>query len=746
MTDTPEKIELRPQLRLIRARYALSWFLRILVLVAAINAIGVWSGLDVKLILASSVAALVVGGTALLFTKRYRNITAKNFLMHLNRVTPALEESAQLLLKNPAELSGLQKLQAKRVRGRYEDTLRRPELWLPPLRLRGTAGLIFICSFLAVMGILRDTSPTPKLSALPASNHLSSSPASILDMQITVIPPHYTGHPTLVLKSADIEAKEGSQIIWSMQFSREDGVYFIKDTQGERYPLIRDRRNTHSVTLPAKSTLLYQFVQEINGTETPIGGLYTLAVHRDAKPVIRLINPKGTTLEFAKNDLPQFSSVADISDDFGVSSTYILASVAKGTGEAVKFRDEVFKFDSSHTDARQNGLYTKEWDLQKLGMEPGDEIYFSVVAHDNRAPNSQEAKSATVIARWLNDEKATIGAEGIVSDFIPEYFKSQRQIIIETEQLIADKKTLDAATFSRTSQSLGQAQSDLKQRYGQYLGDEFGEGPGEQLSDRSTSHNSTDDQHKHTEVKHDNETAEVAPPEVGHQHEVENLNSRHGSAEALIQRFGHAHEDADIGPIAKRDPKTLMKKAVSIMWNAELHLMLANPEKALPFEREALKYLKLAKQADRIYVKRLGFEPPPVSEKSRLQGDLKEIESYHKAPVGGWEASEEQKLIQRVFNALNQDQPISNAERENITLLSKKFIELSQHRPAFIKHAAVLEKILSAGTFSLKDCPECVSNLQAALWDMIDMSVAPPLSGYGYHDTTDPFTEARKDP
>jgi len=55
-----------------------------------------------------------------------------------------------------------------------------------------------------------------------------------------------------------------------------------------------------------------------------------------------------------------------------------------------------------------------------------------------------------------------------------------------------------------------------------------------------------------------------------------------------------------------------MKQAIANMWNAELHLMMSEPALALPYEKEALKFLTQAKNAERIYVKRLGFEPPPV--------------------------------------------------------------------------------------------------------------------------------------
>ena len=69
-----------------------------------------------------------------------------------------------------------------------------------------------------------------------------------------------------------------------------------------------------------------------------------------------------------------------------------------------------------------------------------------------------------------------------------------------------------------------------------------------------------------------------------------------------------------------------MRAALANMWDAELHLRMGRPEKALPYEYRALKLIKQIQQASRIYVERVGFDPPviKVAEK-RLSGDLNDI-------------------------------------------------------------------------------------------------------------------------
>ena len=66
--------------------------------------------------------------------------------------------------------------------------------------------------------------------------------------------------------------------------------------------------------------------------------------------------------------------------------------------------------------------------------------------------------------------------------------------------------------------------------------------------------------------------------------------------------------------------------ALEQMWQSELHLRMYEPDKALPFEQKALEYLKLSQQKARSYVKKTGFDPPPIKEKElRLTGELKDV-------------------------------------------------------------------------------------------------------------------------
>ena len=55
---------------------------------------------------------------------------------------------------------------------------------------------------------------------------------------------------------------------------------------------------------------------------------------------------------------------------------------------------------------------------------------------------------------------------------LPAYFRSQRQIIIDSEALLAERAALDEAKFLARADAIGVDQKILRLRYGQFLGEE----------------------------------------------------------------------------------------------------------------------------------------------------------------------------------------------------------------------------------------------------------------------------------
>jgi hypothetical protein len=142
---------------------------------------------------------------------------------------------------------------------------------------------------------------------------------------------------------------------------------------------------------------------------------------------------------------------------------------------------------------------------------------------------------------------------------------------MDTERLLTERSRITTAEFRARSENIGLDQHLLRLRYGEIVGDEIVEGE-------------TD-------------------PQATHEHDIEENATR-------------------LAP----QVKATLRAALAQMWDAELRLRTSDPQAALPFEYRALELLKEVQQSARAYVRRVGFEPPPLEpDRKRLTGDLSKI-------------------------------------------------------------------------------------------------------------------------
>jgi len=165
----------------------------------------------------------------------------------------------------------------------------------------------------------------------------------------------------------------------------------------------------------------------------------------------------------------------------------------------------------------------------------------------------------------------------------PEYCRSQRQIIIDTERLLADRPRITQEEFRDRAQSIGIDQHLLRLRYGELVGDE-------------------------------SETGDIAGVDESGAPQV------------------HRHDMEENATLLAGSVKATLKAALAEMWEAELRLRTYDPQGALPYEYRALELLKQVQQAARVYVRRTGFEPAPLEpDRNRLAGELDGIASRARA-------------------------------------------------------------------------------------------------------------------
>ena len=725
--------------------------------------IGFYTKAPIVLLIIMSVLISVIALWIRVKSSVYQQVSLDNLLQHLNRLYPELQESAQLITRDESSLSVLQVLQKQKIINKLKNLLSDNEnIILPNISYQKsiisfafvTLILLFIY-FKSAWLPLFNTSETNaiKITATEDKSVNANQVPLLTQHEVIITPPTYTKLMRYQQKDLNVKAVEGSVIRWELAINHTIENMFIEFSAGEKLYFTPQKHDFYSIEQTAVFTRVYRLGIVVKGIESLLPEIYTLTVVKDQKAKINIISPKKTITEIATQGNTDVSSHVKITDDFNVAKVEILASIAKGSGESVKFRDQTFNFDSTEIIDGVNHYYIN-WQLKKLGMEPGDEIYFTVRAWDNREPTAQMTRSITKIIRWVEDEEQGIAFDGGLLDFMPEYFKSQRQIIIETIDLINDKAELSAEQFVKTSELLGVAQSDLKEKYGQYLGDEVEDGShaishevSEQLS--ALAEPSVGDEHdehnEHNEHGHDDHESESHGSD---DFAMKGFGTDKSGSSDLISQFGHNHEEADIGIMARQDPKALMKRSITNMWQAESHLMLSAPEKALSYEEEALKYLNMAKKAERIYVKRLGFEPPPVSEKRRYQGDLNDILTYQTHQNIDLTDNEKSQLsnmyslLNRLLHRVNNipltsnELLLSSTDRELIIKVKNQFEALLDKRPVLIKYVAILERILLMNSFELDNCSLCLPELSEKIWQLLPEPTAKPhLLRKPYHAT-----------
>ncbi|GAB3253904.1 DUF4175 domain-containing protein [Larkinella harenae] len=614
--------------------------------------LGLTLGLGARLLGFSPVWAVVMGGLGFgmgawltrLFTDKKTQAVAI-----LHQAVGDAEYSLALLTKN--ELNIAEQLQLERLNERVQ-TVRLPARQFVSVVFSKTGWYGFL--MLGLLGVyygypqLRSNAPNQKqiTENIPFRNGQKTliSP-TFQSASLRITPPSYTGLPATESPELNTVAVSGSSLRWLVKFSEQRALSVrLVNSRGEELAFqptqvgfeYRDRLVSSGIyalkaywRLPSgQDSLVYQ------------SEFYRLEARPDLAPKIQPDSKELYQFHFLK-DSKRLRISARIFDDFSVRQAYIVATVARGSGESVKFREVKFPLPKTNF---KNARLSQTIDLNALNFTPGDELYYYWAAIDNKQPEANFTKSDTYFVVYKDTarvEEAELATMAV--NIMPEYFRSQRQIIIDTEKLVARRKKLAVKDFKSASNEIGFDQKVLRLRYGQYLGEEFENSIGGH--DLQPEGNVLDGFiHKHdTEAEKDApksfafkmiEKAEEtqhkelpAPGAHGHDHGGKSAESENKDpVAALMEQYIHSHDDGEANTFYEQSTRSLLKMALEQMWQSELHLRLYEPEKALPFENKALVYLKAAQHKARTFVKKSGYDPPPIKEKEvRLTGELTKV-------------------------------------------------------------------------------------------------------------------------
>lgn len=656
-------------------------------------------------------AGLVAGAIAWLFLRRRsRDIDALAYARHLDALQPQLEDSTEMLLDDGEAATGLEALQHASVANTFARIDKAGELEhsLPSFAYRRVA-LVWAIALAAVL-----------LGMLPGGNYDRSAQTAKLNERQTVIeratvrlqPPEYLGVAASETDRLDFATFEDAQVQWRLQLTERSDTVSLLFHDDERLELEADgARGWRSPTWPARSTV-YRVL--VNGEEIP-AGIFRIEAKADEAPRVSVIEP-GSSLRVlpagAATDV-RLPLVFDARDDYGIVDAQARITLARGNGEQVRFREQAVPLTFTASDEGRQIHAQHEFDLLELGMEPGDELYLFAQVTDNRSGEANVGSSGTYIVRWPGEEEVEADPVATMAiSVLPEFFRSQRQIIIDTERLLDERQVLDDDEFSQRAQTLAADQKLLRLRYGQYLGEEDDSGIGSAtVASMAATEEADDDHAQEAEEGHDH-----AGHEPGAAQEV-----RSGDAQAAIELYGHFHDRAEQSTLFNPETTSLLKAALGQMWDAELQLRLAEPKSALPFEYAALDFIKQVQQSSRVYLRRTGFRPTPIDEGRRLSGELDDIASDERQddPSTAGELSRMRGLL----TALTGDRAARRSVPTRLGALEPVFSSRAKHDPQWLKTLGAAQRLLRD-----EQCEDCRQELISALWQQLDDTLAGPTA------------------
>ncbi|MEO7353729.1 MAG: DUF4175 family protein [Gemmatimonadales bacterium] len=505
-------------------------------------------------IVALAAAVIAASIAALLF--RDRPITTATAIEHFNRAIPSLEESAALLNRDPSTLSALEHLQHARAATAWSVQKRVPSLPLP-----SAVSALMLAATALLLGVLIPAIPRRVSNGASSSTYSPSAVTTAIgQVQLHWAPPAYTGGASRDAETLEASVESGSMVTWRIAAPGATAVRVVT-AAGDTLTTMHDPTGPWTGSSDVGKGWVWHVEARSVAGQWIRGEEHLLRVIPDREPVVAILAPEGRVeLEWREPHVVVVRAVAR--DDYGLAQLRLAATVAKGRGEGVKFKENFLPVEIESRVGRSELVASRIVHLDSLGIEPGDEVFLAFEATDNRAPSPQRARSETIFLSLRDTLEAnTATLNGLAMKVEPAYFRSQRQIILDTEALLSDVRAGKVADggFARALE-IGMDQHLLRLRYGAMVGEETNE-----------------------KVEPDQDFTER-----------------------------HEHDMADNTTLLSPTVKALLKTALAAMWDAERELRTGKPKPALPAEYRALAALEETRRAERAYVKRIGFEPKPV--------------------------------------------------------------------------------------------------------------------------------------
>jgi len=619
--------------------------------------------LGINSCLALTIVSLLVIATIMIIKPIWK-ITRYQVSNYLNAKFPELEESAVLFLNEEQELSLLEKFQVEKINTVFPIA----NSLTTPLKKLGLS-FFFLMMCIGVNHYLSFSRVIPKSSLFNAHQKTVKEHVlpEIADFTLKISPPAYTRKGTRLQRQFTLKAEAGASVAWHIKTTVPVKKLRIIFNDKEIVEVNSHGEFSKIINQPG----FYQL--ELDGKKSE---LYPIEVIPDLPVSIKMIEPKShTTIDIGQ--LPKVNLRVLLNDDYGINDAYISATVSSGKGEGVSFTAKKLNFNADFRGKKSISL-NKVLNLTALGMKPGDELYFFIQATDNHAQQSRSDVYLVSIVDTTELMSMAGMANGV--DLVPEYFRSQRQIIIDTEKLLKEQGVLTTDEFKNRSNELGIDQKLLRLRYGKFLGEE-------------------------------SETT------IGGEHDHEETPA-FGDVKALMDEYAHKHDIAEDATFFEPELKMQLKAVLNEMWSSELQLRIYKPQEALPFEYKALRLLKDLQQKSRVYVAKTALKTTKLKLEKRLSGELdKIVQPTQKVNFENTNQSvEELKLLLAVLEQLKAGKLFNYGERELLKAGEKQLIIAAENEPnSYLPALKSLHKLSIATKVRRYDIDEVQKAIQRLL-------------------------------
>jgi len=627
---------------------------------------------------------LFLGFGILFFLKKPWKLSLNEISIYLNRKYPVLEESADLFLKAPEDFTLLEKLQIEKIKPGILSISDKKEI---PFKYLQRALLIFfvfsaftflIFTFLATWE--KGLSPGNQVQYL----RLPKKEISIKEWEIQVYSPEMKYK---IYTSPNFNGEEGSRVLWKIGIEGPVRKVFLVFNGQDRITMKPLSKGFYGLKKTLVKSGFYQIVLDSKPST-----LFSFVLSPDRIPEISILKPEPLK-KIGLGESFQIPILASAEDDHGLLQCIFHGTLAQGNGEAVKFKtfqeNVLLKEQASASYSRNDSLrhyqIEKLLDLRKYGTKPGDEFYYYITVFDN---HHQEGKSETNSIQ-IQDTTGLLSLEGLTSGpgLKPEFFRSERQIILDSEHLIGEKSHLTKTGFQDQSNNLAMDQKILRMRYSKFLG---GEEEGEKNLNQSSS-------------------------------DIRDFSN----ADKILEAYTDKHDQEEDPGYLDGNQKNQLKAIIQEMWSAETKLRMASPENALPYEYKALVLLKDLQQKSRAFVGKTSLQPNRFPMEKRLSGDLHSV-ANPVWPFNNLEAKDPREPWYAAWSIINQfdkRRNLTDQEKYVLRKTQKELQNLLAREPrTYLRSLQTLNVILNPGqVVSEKD----IESLKNTLYGLLPPSGSP---------------------